>query len=49
MGNIQSNDRFGVKGYWRASCMPDCTHAMSGHNLYRAGYRFLMDYYVLVS
>jgi group II intron reverse transcriptase/maturase len=38
-----------VKGYWRASCMPDCTHAMSGHNLYRAGYRFLMDYYVLVS
>ena len=38
-----------VKGYWRASSMPDCTHAMSGHNLYRAGYRFLMDYYVLVS
>ena len=38
-----------VKGYWRAACMPDCDHAMSKHNLHRAGYRFLMDYYVLVS
>ena len=38
-----------VKGYWRAAGMWDCTHAMSNRNLYRAGYRCLMDYYVLVS
>ena len=38
-----------IKGYWRAAEMWDCTHAMSNHNLSRAGYRFLMDYYVLVS
>ena len=38
-----------VKGYWRAASMWDCTHAMSNKNLYRAGYRCLMDYYVLVS
>ena len=38
-----------VKGYWRAAGMWDCTHAMSNKNLYRAGYRCLMDYYVLVS
>ena len=34
------------KGYWRAASMPDCAHAMSNRNLYRAGYRCLMDYYV---
>ena len=38
-----------IKGYWRAAGMPDCVHAMSNRNLYRAGYRCLMDYYVLVS
>gem|GEM_PF-1064091 len=38
-----------VKGYWRAAKMWDCTHAMSNKNLYRAGYRCLMDYYVQVS
>lgn len=38
-----------VKGYWRAAGMWDCTHAMSNANLYRAGYRCLMDYYVKVS
>ena len=38
-----------IKGYWRAAEMWDCTHAMSNHNLSRAGYRFLMDYYALVS
>ncbi len=36
-------------GYWRAARMWDCTHAMSNANLYRAGYRCLMDYYVKVS
>ena len=38
-----------MKGYWRAASMWDCTQAMSNKNLYRAGYRCLMDYYVLVS
>jgi group II intron reverse transcriptase/maturase len=38
-----------VKGYWRAASMWTCTRAMSNHNLYRAGYRCLMDYYVSVS
>lgn len=38
-----------VRGYWRAAGMYDCTHAMSNANLYRAGYRCLMDYYVQVS
>ena len=37
-----------IKGYWRAAGMVDCTHAMSNRNLYRAGYRCLMDYYLLV-
>ena len=35
-----------TKGYWRAAGMPDCARAMSNRNLYRAGYRCLMDYYV---
>ena len=35
-----------IKSYWRAAGMPDCAHAMSNRNLYRAGYRCLMDYYV---
>ena len=35
-----------TKGYWRAAGMPDCARAMSNSNLYRAGYRCLMDYYV---
>ena len=38
-----------VKGYWRAAGMWDCTRAMNNRNLYRAGYRCLMDYYVPVS
>jgi len=38
-----------IKGYWRAAGSGVTSHAMSNHKLYRAGYRCLMDYYVLVS
>lgn len=38
-----------TKGYWRAAGMWVCQQAMSNNNLYRAGYRSLMDYYVRVS
>jgi hypothetical protein len=38
-----------IKGYWRAAGSGVTSHAMSNKNLYRAGYRCLMDYYVSVS
>ena len=38
-----------IKGYWRAAGSGVTNHAMSNKNLYHAGYRSLMDYYVLVS
>ena len=38
-----------VKGYWRAAGMWTCTLAMSNENLHKAGYRWLLDYYVPVS
>jgi hypothetical protein len=38
-----------IKGYWRAAGSGVTNHAMSNKNLYYAGYRCLMDYYVLVS
>lgn len=38
-----------IKGYWRAAGSGVTSHAMSNKNLYRAGYRCLMDYYVPVS
>ena len=38
-----------IKGYWRVAGMWTTHLAMSKQNLYRAGYRCLMDYYILVS
>ena len=38
-----------IKGYWRTAGSGVTSHAMSNKNLYRAGYRCLMDYYVSVS
>ena len=38
-----------VKSYWRAAIMWDVHQAMSKRNLHRAGYRCLLDYYILVS
>ena len=38
-----------VKGYWHPAGMWTVQNAMSKRNLYRAGYRCLMDYYVMVS
>lgn len=38
-----------MKGYWHASNMWVTSQAMSNNNLYRAGYRCLMDYYDVVS
>ena len=36
-------------GYWHVADTWSVHHAMSNSNLYRAGYRCLMDYYVLIS
>ena len=38
-----------MKGYWHASNMWVTSQAMSNSNLYRAGYRCLMDYYDVIS
>ena len=38
-----------MKGYWHASNMWVTSQAMSNSNLYRAGYRCMMDYYDVVS
>ena len=38
-----------IKGYWHAAGMWTTHFAMSKQNLYRAGYRCLMDYYTPIS
>ena len=44
----QARKKGWAKGYWHVADTWSVHHAMSNRNLYRAGYRCLMDYYVLI-